>query len=165
MPAITPGSLCAGEFSRIEAALIDSAFARIGIVQRETGSGWDQGVPLAALRALVEYWRSNYDWRRCESELARWPQFKTRIDGLDIHFIHVKSRHPNALPIILTHGWPSTILLFSEVIGPLTDPTSHGGTAADAFDVVIPSLPGFGFSEKPVESGWNAERTARAWGC
>lgn len=132
--------------------------------ERETGSGWDQGVPLAALRALVEYWRSNYDWRRCESELARWPQFKTRIDGLDIHFIHVKSRHPNALPIILTHGWPSTILLFSEVIGPLTDPTSHGGTAADAFDVVIPSLPGFGFSEKPVESGWNAERTARAWG-
>jgi pimeloyl-ACP methyl ester carboxylesterase len=131
--------------------------------ERETSSGWDQGVPLAALRTLVDYWRSSYNWHRCEADLARWPQFKTQIDGLDIHFIHVKSRHQNALPIILTHGWPSTILLFSEVIGPLTDPTSHGGTAADAFDVVVPSLPGFGFSGKPAERGWNAERTARAW--
>lgn len=131
--------------------------------ERETGSGWDQGVPLAALRGLVEYWRGGYDWRRCEDELSRWPQFKTRIDGLDIHFIHVRSRHPNALPIVLTHGWPSTILLFSDVIGPLTDPTAHGGTAKDAFDVVIPSLPGFGFSDKPAERGWNAERIARAW--
>ena len=134
--------------------------------ERETGSGWDQGVPLAALRGLVEYWRSGYDWRRCESELRRMAtEFQDpRIDGLDLHFIHVRSRHPNALPIVLTHGWPSTIVLFSEVIGPLSDPTAHGGTASDAFDVVIPSLPGFGFSEKPVERGWNAERTARAWG-
>jgi len=132
--------------------------------ERETGSGWDQGVPLAALRGLVEYWRSGYDWRRCESELAGWPQFKTRIDGLDLHFIHVRSRHPNALPIVLTHGWPSTIVLFSEVIGPLSDPTAHGGTASDAFDVVVSSVPVFGFSDKPVERGWNAERTARAWG-
>jgi len=131
--------------------------------ERETGSGWDQGVPLAALHALVDYWRSSYNWHRCEADLSRWPQFKTEIDGLDIHFIHVKSRHQKALPIILTHGWPSTILLFSEVIGPLTDPTSHGGTGADAFDVVIPSLPGFAFSGKPAERGWNAERTARAW--
>jgi pimeloyl-ACP methyl ester carboxylesterase len=131
--------------------------------ERETGSGWDQGVPLAALRGLVEYWRSGYDWRRCEAELGGWPQFKTRIDGLELHFIHVRSRHPNALPIVLTHGWPSTIVLFSEVIGPLSDPTAHGGAASDAFDVVVPSLPGFGFSEKPVERGWNAERTARAW--
>jgi pimeloyl-ACP methyl ester carboxylesterase len=132
--------------------------------ERETGSGWDQGVPLAALRGLVEYWHSGYDWRRCEAELSGWPQFKTRIDGLDLHFVHVRSRHPNALPIVLTHGWPSTIVLFSEVIGPLSDPTAHGGTASDAFDVVVPSLPGFAFSEKPVERGWNAERTARAWG-
>jgi pimeloyl-ACP methyl ester carboxylesterase len=131
--------------------------------EHETGSGWDQGVPLTALRGLVEYWRSGYDWRHCEAELGGWPQFKTRIDGLNIHFIHVRSRHPNALPIVLTHGWPSTIVLFSELIGPLSDPTAHGGTASDAFDVVVPSLPGFGFSEKPVERGWNAERTARAW--
>jgi epoxide hydrolase len=129
----------------------------------ETGEGWEQGPPLAKLQQLVAYWRTEYDWRRCEAELNQWPQFKTTIDGVGIHFIHVRSRHANALPIVLTHGWPSTILLFRHVIGPLTDPTAHGGTAADAFDVIIPSLPGFGFSDKPVARGWNAERTARAW--
>jgi pimeloyl-ACP methyl ester carboxylesterase len=132
--------------------------------ERETGTGWEQGPPLTKLEHLVAYWRTEYDWRRCETELNQWPQFKTTIDGLGIHFIHVRSRHPNALPIVLTHGWPSTVLLFREVIGLLTDPTAHGGTAADAFDVVVPSLPGFGFSDKPVERGWNAARTARAWG-
>ena len=131
--------------------------------ERETGTGWDQGVPLAALRNLVDDWRARHDWRKCEAELAGWPQFTTSIDGLGIHFIHVRSRHENALPIVLTHGWPSTVLLFRHVIQALTDPTAHGGTAADAFDVVIPSLPGFGFSDKPTERGWNAERTARAW--
>jgi pimeloyl-ACP methyl ester carboxylesterase len=131
--------------------------------ERETGAGWEQGPPLAKLKDLVAYWRTAYDWRRCEAELNRWPQYKTMIDGLGIHFIHVRSRHSNALPIILTHGWPSTILLFRDVIGPLTDPTAHGGPAADAFDVVIPSLPGFGFSGKPTTRGWNAARTARAW--
>jgi epoxide hydrolase len=131
--------------------------------ERETEAGWEQGPPLAKLQYLVAYWRAGYDWRRCEAELSRWPQYKTTIDTLGIHFIHVRSRHPNALPIILTHGWPSTILLFRDVIGPLTDPTAHGGTAADAFDVVIPSLPGFGFSDKPTTHGWNAARTARAW--
>jgi pimeloyl-ACP methyl ester carboxylesterase len=130
----------------------------------ETEAGWGQGPPLAVLRSLVEYWRGGYDWRRCEAELARWPQFRTQLDGLAIHFIHVRSRHPDALPIILTHGWPSTVLLFRHVIAPLTDPTSHGGTAADAFDVVIPSLPGFAFSDKPTGRGWNAERIAHAWG-
>jgi len=130
---------------------------------RETGRGWEQGPPLSVLRSLVDYWRSAYNWRLCEAELAKWPQFKTTIDGLDIHFIHVRSRHKNALPIIMTHGWPSTVLLFRDVIGPLTDPTAHGGTEADAFDVIIPSLPGFGFSDKPTERGWNADRTARAW--
>jgi pimeloyl-ACP methyl ester carboxylesterase len=129
----------------------------------EAGIGWDQGPPLKKLQNLVGYWRSNYDWRRCESELNRWSQLKTMIDGLGIHFIHVRSRHPNALPIILTHGWPSTVLLFRDVIGPLTDPTAHGGTAADAFDVIIPSLPGFAFSDKPTTRGWNADRTALAW--
>jgi pimeloyl-ACP methyl ester carboxylesterase len=98
-----------------------------------------------------------------EAELNRWPQYKTIIDDLGIHFIHVRSREPNALPMILTHGWPSTILLFRDVIAPLTDPTAYGGSAADAFDVVIPSLPGFGFSDKPTTRGWNAQRTARAW--
>jgi epoxide hydrolase len=131
--------------------------------ESETGTGWEQGPPLAQLQRLVGYWRNGYDWRKCESELNRWSPFKTTIDGLGIHFIHVRSRHPNALPIILTHGWPSTVLLFRSVIGPLTDPTAHGGSAADAFDVIIPSLPGFGFSDKPTSRGWNAVRTARAW--
>jgi pimeloyl-ACP methyl ester carboxylesterase len=131
--------------------------------EQETIQGWEQGPPLTKLQQLVAYWRTDYDWRRCEAELNRWPQFKTTIDGLGIHFIHVRSRHPNALPIVLTHGWPSTVLLFRDVIAPLTDPTSHGGTAADAFDVIIPSLPGFAFSDKPAARGWNAERTAQAW--
>jgi pimeloyl-ACP methyl ester carboxylesterase len=131
--------------------------------EQETGQGWEQGPPLRKLQQIVAYWRTDYAWRRCEAELNQWPQFKTTIDGLGIHFIHVRSRHPNALPMILTHGWPSTVLLFRDVIGPLTDPTAHGGTAVDAFDVVIPSLPGFGFSDKPAARGWNADRTARAW--
>jgi epoxide hydrolase len=131
--------------------------------EQQTGQGWEQGPPLRKLQQLVAYWRTDHDWRRCEAELNQWPQFKTTIDGLGIHFIHVRSRHPNALPIILTHGWPSTVLLFRDVIGPLTDPTAHGGTTADAFDVIVPSLPGFAFSDKPVARGWNAERTARAW--
>jgi pimeloyl-ACP methyl ester carboxylesterase len=131
--------------------------------ERETTNDWSQGVPLKKLRALVDYWRTDYDWQHCEEALNRFPQFRTGIDGLAIHFIHVRSKHANALPVILTHGWPSTILLFRDVIGPLTDPTAYGGKAKDAFDVVVPSLPGFGFSEKPVERGWNAQRTARAW--
>jgi pimeloyl-ACP methyl ester carboxylesterase len=131
--------------------------------ERETTNDWSEGVPLEKLRALIDYWRTDYDWRRCEEALNRFPQFRTEIDRLSIHFIHVRSKHPNALPIILTHGWPSTILLFRDVIGPLTDPTAHGGNVGDAFDVVVPSLPGFGFSDKPAERGWNAERTARAW--
>ncbi len=131
--------------------------------ERETTNDWSEGVPLQKLRALVEYWRTDYDWRRCEEALNHFPQFRTKIDGLSIHFIHVRSKHPNALPIILTHGWPSTILLFRDVIEPLTNPTAHGGKAEDAFDVVIPSVPGFGFSDKPTEPGWNAKRTAQAW--
>jgi pimeloyl-ACP methyl ester carboxylesterase len=132
--------------------------------ERETGIGWEQGPPLLALRSLVDYWRGGYDWRKCEAELSQWPQFTTQLDGLAVHFIHVRSPHREALPIILTHGWPSTILLFRHVIGALTDPSAHGGTAADAFDVVIPSMPGFAFSEKPAGRGWNTDRIARAWG-
>jgi epoxide hydrolase len=129
----------------------------------ETSPGWAQGIPLAKMQALVEAWRGQYDWRKAEASLNRWPQFKTKIDGLGIHFVHVRSKEPNATPIILTHGWPSSVLLFRDVVAPLTDPTAFGGTSADAFDVVIPSLPGFGFSDKPKEPGWNAQRTARAW--
>jgi hypothetical protein len=106
---------------------------------KETGTAWDQGPPLVALQSLVDYWRGPYDWRQAEVELNQWPQFKTTIDDLGIHFIHVRSRHPGARPLILTHGWPSSILLFRDVIAPLTDPTAHGGSAADAFDVVIPA--------------------------
>ena len=131
--------------------------------ERGTVKDWSQGVPIEKLRALVEYWRTDYDWRRCEAELDRFPQFRTEIDGLDIHFIHARSRHSSALPIILTHGWPSTVLLFKEVIAPLIDPTAHGGKTEDAFHVVVPSLPGFGFSGKPAKRGWNAGRTAKAW--
>jgi pimeloyl-ACP methyl ester carboxylesterase len=131
--------------------------------ERETTNDWSQGVPLEKIRALVDYWRTGYDWRQCEKELNRFPQFRTRIDGLEIHFIHVTSKNPKALPIILTHGWPSTILLFRDVIKPLTNPSAYGGKAEDAFDVVIPSLPGFAFSDKPAEGGWNAKRTAQAW--
>jgi epoxide hydrolase len=113
----------------------------------ETSPGWAQGVPLAKMQALVEAWRGQYDWRKAEASLNRWPQFKTKIDGLGIHFAHVRSKEPNATPINLTHGWPSSVLLFRDVVAPLTDPTAFGGASADAFDVVIPSLPGFGFSD------------------
>jgi pimeloyl-ACP methyl ester carboxylesterase len=122
-----------------------------------------QGVQLATLQALTRYWTTEYDVRRVAARLNALPQFKTEIDGLDIHFIHVKSKHENALPLIITHGWPGSVIEMLEVIGPLTDPTAHGGTAADAFDVVIPSLPGYGFSDQPKEVGWGAGRTAKAW--
>jgi pimeloyl-ACP methyl ester carboxylesterase len=153
--------------SHVSAAALADLKRRLAMTrwpERETGTGWEQGPPLAALRSLVDYWQHQYDWRTCEAQLNRWPQFTTRLDGLGIHFIHVRSRHQPALPVILTHGWPSTVLLFRDVIAPLTDPTSHGGTTADAFDVVIPSLPGYAFSDKPAARGWDAERIARAWG-
>jgi pimeloyl-ACP methyl ester carboxylesterase len=109
------------------------------------------------------YWGTDYDWRKCEAELNALPQFKTAIDGLDINFIHVRSPHENALPLIITHGWPGSVIEMLEVVGPLTDPTAHGGRAEDAFDLVLPSLPGFGFSEQPKELGWDQGRTAQAW--
>jgi pimeloyl-ACP methyl ester carboxylesterase len=129
----------------------------------EPVTDWSQGVPLAKAQALVEYWRNRYDWRRVESTLNGLPQFRTQIDGLGIHFIHVRSKHEKALPVILTHGWPGSILEFLQVIGPLVDPMAHGGKADDAFHVVIPSLPGFGFSDKPTEPGWRLPRIASAW--
>ena len=122
-----------------------------------------QGVQLATIQELARYWATDYDWRACEARLNALPQFKTDIDGLGIHFIHVKSRHEDALPLIVTHGWPGSVIELLEVIGPLTDPTAHGGSAEDAFDLVLPSLPGYGFSDQPASAGWDPGRTARAW--
>lgn len=132
--------------------------------EQETVGDWTQGAPLNATRALVDYWRTGYDPTRLTRRLNALPQFRTRIDGLGIHFIHVRSRHPQARPIILTHGWPGSVVEFLDIIGPMSDPTLHGGKAEDAFHVVIPSLPGFGFSDKPIERGWGLPRIARAWG-
>ena len=122
-----------------------------------------QGVQLATLQALARYWVTDYDWRKCEAKLNALPQFKTEIDGLDIHFIHVKSRHDNALPLVITHGWPGSVLEMLEVVGPLTDPTAHGGRAEDAFHLVLPSIPGYGFSAAPKQVGWGPDRIAKAW--
>src|SRR5262247_1219322 len=122
-----------------------------------------QGVQLATPRELARYWTTEYDWRKCEARLNALPQFTTEIDGVEIHFIHVRSRHDNALPLIMTHGWPGSVIELLETVGPLTDPTAHGGQAEDAFDLVLPSLPGYGFSSEPAELGWNVGRVAQAW--
>jgi pimeloyl-ACP methyl ester carboxylesterase len=122
-----------------------------------------QGVQLGTIQELARYWASGYDWRACEARLNAVPQFKTEIDGVDIHFIHVKSPHENALPLIMTHGWPGSVIELLETIGPLTDPTAHGGSTEDAFDLVLPSIPGYGFSAEPAELGWWAGRVAQAW--
>ena len=130
---------------------------------KETVSDQSQGVQLATIRELARYWASDYDWRKCEAKLKSLPNFIATIDGVNIHFIHVRSKHPNALPIIITHGWPGSVIEQLKVIGPLSDPTAYGGRAEDAFDVVIPSLPGHGFSGKPATTGWDPIRIARAW--
>jgi pimeloyl-ACP methyl ester carboxylesterase len=130
---------------------------------RETVNDQSQGIQLAKITPLVEHWGTGYDWRKAEAKLNALPQFVTRIDGVDIHFVHVRSKHPNALPLIMTHGWPGSVFELLKTIGPLTDPPAHGGRAEDAFDLVLPSMPGFGFSGKPTETGWNPERIARAW--
>ncbi len=131
--------------------------------ERETVTDFSQGVPLATVQKLARYWGTKYEWRKVEARLNAVPNFITEIDGLDIHFIHVRSRHEHALPLIVTHGWPGSVIEQLKLIEPLTNPTAHGGTAADAFDVVIPSMPGYGFSGKPTTTGWGPERIARAW--
>jgi len=130
---------------------------------KETVADQSQGAQLLKLQELVRYWGSGYDWRKVEATLNALPQFTTNIDGVDIHFIHVRSRHPNALAVIITHGWPGSVIEQLKIIGPLTDPTAHGGRAEEAFDVVIPSVPGYGFSGKPTGTGWDPEHIARAW--
>src|SRR5678810_226234 len=131
--------------------------------ERETVTDASQGVQLATMQALAQYWATKYDWRKIEAKLNALPQFLTEIDGLDIHFIHVRSKHENALPLIVTHGWPGSITEQMKIIDPLTNPTAHGGNASDAFHVVIPSMPGYGFSGKPATTGWGPEHIARAW--
>jgi pimeloyl-ACP methyl ester carboxylesterase len=131
--------------------------------ERETVADESQGVPLATMQELARYWATDYDWRKCEATLNALPQFITEIDGLDIHFIHVRSKHEDALPLIVTHGWPGSIIEQLKIIGPLADPTAHGGSAEDAFHLVIPSMAGYGFSGKPTSTGWGPERMARAW--
>jgi pimeloyl-ACP methyl ester carboxylesterase len=131
--------------------------------EAETVADWSQGAPLAKVKALCAYWADEYDWRRCEARLNGFGQFETEIDGTKIHFLHVKSPNPDALPMILTHGWPGSVVEFLKVIGPLTDPAAHGGDPADAFHVVVPSLPGYGFSGKPVAAGYGVERIAETW--
>ncbi len=131
--------------------------------ERETVADWSQGVPLAAIKALCHYWQHGYDWRRCEARLNASGQYHTCIDGLRIHFLHIRSPEPGAVPLLLTHGWPGSVIEFLDVIGPLTDPAAHGGDGNDAFHLVIPSLPGFGFSDKPTSTGWGVERIAAAW--
>jgi pimeloyl-ACP methyl ester carboxylesterase len=131
--------------------------------EKETVNDASQGVQLATMQKLVQYWSTDYDWRKVEAKLNSYPQFITTIDGLDIHFIHVRSKHKNALPMIVTHGWPGSVIEQLKIIDPLTDPTKYGGSEADAFDVVIPSLPGYGFSGKPTTTGWDPIRIARAW--
>jgi len=131
--------------------------------ERETVNDQSQGVPLATMQKLAQYWGTDYDWSKCEAKLKALPHFITEIDGLDIHFIHVRSKHENALPLIVTHGWPGSVIEQLKIVEPLTDPTAHGGTEADAFHLVIPSIPGYGFSGKPSTTGWDAVHVARAW--
>jgi pimeloyl-ACP methyl ester carboxylesterase len=131
--------------------------------ERETVADHSQGVPLATIRALADYWGADYDWRRCETRLNALPHYLTEIDGLDIHYIHVRSTHEHALPLIVTHGWPGSVIEQLKIIDPLTNPTAHGAQASDAFHLVIPSMPGYGFSAKPTTTGWDPARIARAW--
>src|SRR5215467_13203388 len=147
-------------------AKLDDLRRRVAATQwpeKETVADQSQGVPLATMQELARYWATDYDWRKAEAKLNALPQFTTKIDGLEIHFIHVRSKHRNALPLIISHGWPGSVLEQIKLVDRLTDPVAHGGNAEDAFDVVIPSMPGYGFSEKPTSTGWGPERMARAW--
>lgn len=154
--------LAATRWPEAETVAADAGRAKRREIDND-GLDWSQGIPLAYTRDLAEYWATDYDWRTRETALNQFDQFTTEIDGLDIHFIHQRSPHPDAFPLVITHGWPGSIIEFGKVIEPLTNPTAHGGRAEDAFHVVCPSLPGYGFSGKPTESGWSTGRIARAW--
>jgi pimeloyl-ACP methyl ester carboxylesterase len=173
VPSTVPGQRNDADRTAIRAINIDipeqsladlrSRLAATRLPSVELVADRSQGVQLATIQALTRYWATEHDWRACEKRLNALPQFMTEIDGVDIHFIHVKSRHENALPLIMTHGWPGSVIELLETVDPLTDPTAHGGRAEDAFDLVLPSLPGYGFSGEPAELGWDSGRTARAW--
>ncbi|MGX5850753.1 epoxide hydrolase family protein [Mesorhizobium sp. PL10] len=152
-------------FSASEEDLADlrQRLAQTRLPDKETVTDYSQGVPLKTVQQLLRYWQTEYDWRKAEARMNAYPHFITEIDGLDIHFIHVRSVHENAMPLIVTHGWPGSIIEQLKIIEPLTNPTAHGGSASDAFDIVIPSMPGYGFSGKPQTTGWDPERIARAW--
>jgi len=148
-------------------AVLDDLGKRLALTRwpdPETCTDWSQGIPLAYTRELADYWANDYDWRRCEAQLNAWPQFSTRLQGMDIHFLHCRSPHPEAMPLIISHGWPGSILEFRHIIDALVDPVAHGGSAADAFHLVIPSLPGYGFSGKPTATGTSVEVIGRMWG-
>ena len=151
------------EFPEEKLAELRRRIAATRLPSRELVTDRSQGVQLATIKELARYWETDYDWRKAEAKLNALPQFTTEIDGVDIHFIHVKSAHEDALPLIMTHGWPGSVIELLEAIGPLTDPTAHGGDAEDAFHLVLPSLPGYGFSGEPTELGWNVGRVAQAW--
>jgi pimeloyl-ACP methyl ester carboxylesterase len=166
----TPAASVTAAITPFQVSVSDEQLAdlrrRLGAVRlphEELVDDRSQGVQLATIRELVRYWSTEYDWRRCEARLNALPQFRTEIDGLDVHFIHVRSPHPNALPLVMTHGWPGSVVELLGAVGALTDPPAHGGQAADAFDLVLPSIPGYGFSGEPAELGWNVARTAVAW--
>ena len=163
-----PGATAIRPFTipKVPEAELQALRARIAATRwpdAETVTDESQGVPLAMIQELAGYWATDYDWRWCEATMSALPHCITEIDGLDIHFIHVRSRHEDALPLIVTHGWPGSIIEQLKIIGPLTDPTAHGAAASDAFHLVIPSLPGYGYSGKPREAGWDPARIARAW--
>jgi pimeloyl-ACP methyl ester carboxylesterase len=160
-----PGEITPFRISVPDADLADlrERLRRTRWPEPETAAGWSQGVPLSYLQDLCRYWADGYDWRACEARLNALPQYRTTIDGLAIHFLHVRSPHPGALPLIITHGWPGSVVEFLKAIGPLTDPSAHGGDPADAFHVVCPSLPGYAFSGKPAAPGWGIGRIAAAW--
>jgi pimeloyl-ACP methyl ester carboxylesterase len=150
----------------IEESRLDDLRRRLDFTRwpdSEVVDDWSQGAPLSLVTSLIDYWRTQYDWRRCEKQLNSLGQYMTHIDGIDIHFLHIRSKHHDALPLILTHGWPGSVIEFLKCVGPLVDPTAHGGQASEAFHVVIPSLPGYGFSGKPREKGWTVKRIAKAW--
>ena len=150
----------------VEDAALDDLRARLSrtrFPEAETVDDWSQGIPLAYVRELCAYWRDSYDWRRIEARLNALPQFKTELDGVDVHFLHIRSAAAQAKPLVMTHGWPGSIIEFMKVIGPLSNPAAHGGSDADAFHLVIPTIPGYGFSDKPTETGWGTDRIAAAW--
>jgi pimeloyl-ACP methyl ester carboxylesterase len=165
MPAKPAASISPFQIDIPESDLLDlrGRLARTRWPAELPGAGWDRGVPVDYLQGLAHYWREDYDWRKHEAELNQYPQFTTTIDGQNVHFLHVRSPEPAALPLIITHGWPGSIVEFLDIIGPLTDPAAHGGDPADAFHVVAPSIPGFGFSGPTHETGWDTARIARTW--